>query len=132
MRIRGSELWRGGQRASVVVLSMLLMLAQVACTTSRVLVVTDAAPSEVRPGQTVTLYLKDGAATEVDIKALGSTGLTTADGRRIAWAQIERIEQRQFSAARTAGVVTIAVVATLAVLAAAFANALDDAFDNHK
>jgi len=115
-----------GLRAVAIVLSIFLVFGQAACTTTRVLSVSGTAPSELQPGQTVTLYLKDGTATQAEIKALGSTGLTTGDGRRIAWAQIERIEQRRVSPGRTTGAVVAVVIVCIAVLAVAFANAMDD------
>ncbi len=132
MRTQGGIVRSAGLRAAVLLVGVCLILGQVACTTTRVLTVSGSAPAELRPGQTVTLHLADGTAPEVEIRGLGETGLTTQEGRRIAWTQIERIEQRKVSAARTAGAVTAVVVVAMVAVAAAFAHAMEGAFDNDR
>ena len=121
-----------GSRLATTALIWMTLVAAGGCTTVRVFPADAIDPlrSQLEPGDEVSLTLRDGrtVAGEVASASPSVLAVLAPDGSRVdvGWSDIERLEQREFSGAKTTGL----VVGTLAAVSLIVAAIVKDGFED--
>lgn len=99
-----------------ILVAILAMSMAAGCTTTRSFnSISASSAEEIEPGKTAIIEFVDGSSQKVEIGSYGQTSLeaVTADGtvRHIDYADVRTIRAKQLSGRKTAGVVTLALLA---------------------
>lgn len=118
------------------VLCLSLLCSTTACTTLQAVdPLPKAGELPVEAGDEVHVVLRSGAQYDLKVQSVSDAGLIGADGDgnrwKVRYADIRSLEQRRFSAWKTAGLTLALVGAALVALAALGAHALSHDLDDH-
>ena len=103
-----------GQTPTSIVLVMCLLLAS--CTPYTVVQIPDNIESEIHEGDTVKIVTKDGRDLEFKVVSVTLEGVIGENQQVIRFSDVAKLEKREVSAIKTAGLIVLGLAALLGII----------------
>ena len=103
-----------GQTPTSVVLIICLLLTS--CTSYKVVQIPDNIESEIHEGDIVKIVTKDGRDLEFKVVSVTSEGVIGENQQVIRFSDVAKLEKREVSAIKTAGLIVLGLAALLGII----------------
>jgi hypothetical protein len=103
-----------GQTPTSLVLVICLLLAS--CTSYKVVQIPENRESEIHEGDTVKIVTKDGRDLQFKVVSVTSEGVIGENQQVIRFSDVAKLEKREVSAIKTAGLIVLVLAVMLGIL----------------